>query len=92
MRLAEDDFTYFETLIWRIRELVPYRNKVVHGLWAETETDIAQVSMIKSAGKLKFQTEYINLDYLEWLDGQAHDESVHLMRFGQKFGLIKTLA
>jgi hypothetical protein len=87
---SDDDLAEFQSLTKRVQTLAGFRNKVVHGLWAETgDPDIALVAAIKSAGKLKYQVEYINVQYLQWLDEQAHDVASQLLRrFGRRFGLL----
>jgi hypothetical protein len=56
LRLKPNDFIEFRKIIDSITELVPCRNKVVHGLWTTTNyPEIYQVMAVKSARKLKFQ-------------------------------------
>jgi hypothetical protein len=89
LRLAETDFIAFKGVIKQLVELVPFRNKTIHGLWAETNhPGIAQVVAIKSAGRLKQQTEFVNEFYLHWLAEQIQIRAGSLMQFAQDFGLI----
>jgi hypothetical protein len=89
LRLSDTDFDNFEDIIKQISVLVPFRNKVVHGLWAETNfPGIAQVVAIKSARRLKQQIEYANECYLDWLAEEIQIRASNLMQFAQDFGLI----
>lgn len=89
LRLTEGDFSDFEARLNKFKEFVPLRNKVVHGLWAETpDPEICQVSSVRGRGRLKFQTEYMNADYLEWLDAEIYRAGMGLFQFGQDFGVI----
>ena len=89
LRLNDTDFAIFQTRLDSFKQLVPFRNKVVHGLWAETNgSDLCQVSAVKSRGKLKFQTEYINAVYLDWLVEQIDTSGMAIFQFGQDFGVI----
>lgn len=89
LRLTDDDFEYFVGIIQGIQKLVPFRNKVIHGLWAETnQIGIAQVVAIKSSHRLKQQLEYVNALYLDWLANEIMRTSTSLMQFAQDFGVI----
>lgn len=89
MRLGDTDFADIQAKLDHFKQLVPFRNKVVHGLWAETDDpDMCQVSAVKSRGKLKFQTEYMNTAYLDWLAEQIDEAGMAIFQFGQDYGVV----
>jgi hypothetical protein len=89
MRMTTMVFDTFETMLDDFRVLAPFRNKVAHGLWSETtDPEIAQVDAIKSGGKVKFQSEYQNVYYLDWLHKEITRSSMTLFYFSRKHELI----
>ena len=91
IRLDDFLFAEFDSIISQMSALVPFRNKLVHGLWAETSIPgIAQVAAIKSSNRLKRQNEYVNLDYLIWLSHQVERVATLLYGFGTRHGLIES--
>jgi len=69
--------------------LVPFRNKLVHGLWSATGLpDTVTVSLVKSGNRLKHQTEFVNIAYLDWLDNQVTRATTLLFGFGSQHDLL----
>jgi hypothetical protein len=95
MRLSASAFIEFESALDQFRMLVPFRNKLVHGLWTDSDDpSLAEVYVIKSSGKIKHQSEYVNLDYLNldylnWLTRQIEQTFTLLFGFGRRNGLLK---
>lgn len=90
MRFETTLFEEFETLISEMQIFVPFRNKLVHGLWSESPyPGIALVATIKSSSRVKNQTEYINLEYLIWLSQELNRIILNLFNFGREHGLIE---
>jgi hypothetical protein len=81
----------FESALGQFEALIPLRNKLVHGLWSETDDpEIARMSLVKSRGSVRHQSEFINLPYLEWLTRQMERATTLLFNFGLNHNLIKT--
>jgi hypothetical protein len=89
LRLDEAAFAQFDSALEQFEELIPFRNKLVHGFWAEHEhEDIWTVSSIKSTGHLKYQTEFVNAEYLAWLEGEVRRVMTLFFAFGEQHGLL----
>jgi len=90
-KLRFDDLTFrrLNTGLKYFERLAPFRNKLVHGFWSEREEDdLYTLASVKSAGTLKTQTEYVNLDYLQWIELQVRAVLSLLIGFGELYGLV----
>jgi hypothetical protein len=89
MRFDDLIFAQFDSALSQFEDLVSFRNKLIHGFWAEYEdSDIWTVSTVKSTGKLRYQSEYVNFDYLEWMEKQVRRVATLLIAFGEQHGLL----
>ncbi len=90
LRFDETGFKQFNTALRHFERLATFRNKLIHGFWAERdEDDQYTVSTIKSGGTLKTQTEYVNLHYLTWMEIQVRALLTLMLGFGHHYGLIE---
>jgi hypothetical protein len=88
-RLTTDNFGKLDTILKSAEKLAPLRNKVVHGLWSETDQpSIYFVEDYRSRGKLKYHAEWLSLDYLGWLAEQVRLLGAQLLDFGRQFGFF----
>ncbi len=87
LRLSPEDFEDFESRLNGAKILVPFRNKIVHGLWTQVALDFCEVAALRARGKLRMQIEYVNSFYLDWLVAQITAATMNLFVFGKVFGL-----
>jgi hypothetical protein len=89
LRLEAFDLAEFESALEQFEDLIPFRNKLIHGLWSDSDfPDIVLVSLVKSRGTARYQSEYVNLVYLQWLGRQIQRTALLLLHFGKRHGLI----